>query len=73
VARIRLIVGLITPHRIYLTIMKPVRKTKARFRAVVPLMMNVRILFLLFQCPYPSCVFPRVKLLKIQKNVIKSN
>jgi hypothetical protein len=37
VARIRLIVGLITPHRIYLTIMKPVKEAKARSRAVVPL------------------------------------
>jgi hypothetical protein len=34
VARIRLIVGLITPHRIYLTIMKPVREAKARSRAM---------------------------------------
>jgi hypothetical protein len=37
VARTRLIVGLITPHRTYLTIMKPVREAKARSRAVVPL------------------------------------
>jgi hypothetical protein len=37
VARTRLIVGLITPQRIYLTIMNPVRETKARSRAVVPL------------------------------------
>jgi hypothetical protein len=37
VARTRLIVGLITPHHIYLTIMKPIREAKARFRAVVPL------------------------------------
>jgi hypothetical protein len=37
VARTRLIVGLITPHLIYLTIMKPVREAKARSRAVVPL------------------------------------
>jgi hypothetical protein len=40
VARTRLIVGLITPHRIYLTIMKPVREAKARSRAVVPLKKN---------------------------------
>jgi hypothetical protein len=33
----RLIVGLITPHRIYLTIMKPVWEAKARSRAVVSL------------------------------------
>jgi hypothetical protein len=37
VARIRLIVGLITPYRIYLTIMKPIREAKARSRALVPL------------------------------------
>jgi hypothetical protein len=35
VARTRLIVGLITPHRIYLIIMKPVREAKARSRAVL--------------------------------------
>jgi hypothetical protein len=35
VARTRLIVGLITPHRIYLTIMKPVREAKARSRAML--------------------------------------
>jgi hypothetical protein len=34
-----LIVGLITQHHTYLTIMKPVREAKARCRAVVPLMM----------------------------------
>jgi hypothetical protein len=28
-------VGLITPHRIYLTIMKPVREAKARSRAML--------------------------------------
>jgi hypothetical protein len=39
VTRTNLIVGLITPHCTYLTIMKPVREAKARFRAVVPLMM----------------------------------
>jgi hypothetical protein len=32
-----MIVGLITPHRIYLPIMKHVREAKARSRAVVPL------------------------------------
>jgi hypothetical protein len=37
VARTRLIVGLITPHRIYLSIMKPVREAKAQSRAVVSL------------------------------------
>jgi hypothetical protein len=37
VARTRLIVGLITPHRSYLTIIKPVREAKVRSRAVVPL------------------------------------
>jgi hypothetical protein len=37
VARNRLIVGLITPHRKNLTIMKPVREAKARSRAAVPL------------------------------------
>jgi hypothetical protein len=35
VARTRLIVGLITPHRIYLTIMKPVREAKARSRSML--------------------------------------
>jgi hypothetical protein len=35
VARIRLIVRLITPRRIYLTIMKPVREAKARSRAML--------------------------------------
>jgi hypothetical protein len=35
VARTRLIVGLITPHGIYLTIMKPVREAKARSRAML--------------------------------------
>jgi hypothetical protein len=39
VTRTMLIVGLITPHRTYLTIKKPVREAKARFRTVVPLMM----------------------------------
>jgi hypothetical protein len=39
VTRIRLIVGLIIPHRTYLTLMKPVREAKARFRAVVPLLL----------------------------------
>jgi hypothetical protein len=43
----RLIVGLITPHRTYLTIMKPVREVKARFRAVVPLMMMMALEILL--------------------------
>jgi hypothetical protein len=37
VARTRLIVGLITPHRIFPTIKKAVREAKARSRAVVPL------------------------------------
>jgi hypothetical protein len=35
VARTRLIVGLITPDRIYLSIMKPVREAKARSRAML--------------------------------------
>jgi hypothetical protein len=35
VARIRLIVRLITPHRIYPTIKKPVREAKARSRAML--------------------------------------
>jgi hypothetical protein len=35
VARNRLIVGLITPHLIYLTIMKPEREAKARSRAML--------------------------------------
>jgi hypothetical protein len=41
VARTRLIVGLITPHRIYLTIMKPVKEAKAQSRAVVPLKKDI--------------------------------
>jgi hypothetical protein len=39
----RLIVGLITPHCTYLTIMKPVREAKARLRAVVSLMMMMAV------------------------------
>jgi hypothetical protein len=35
VARTRLIVGLITPHRIYLNNRKPVREAKARSRAIL--------------------------------------
>jgi hypothetical protein len=35
VARTRLIVGLITPHRIFPTIRKPVREAKGRSRAIL--------------------------------------
>jgi hypothetical protein len=41
VARTRLIMGLITSHCIYVTIMKPVKEAKARSRAVVPLKKNL--------------------------------
>jgi hypothetical protein len=44
VPRTRLIVGLITPHLTYLTIMKPVREAKARCRAVVPLMIMMMMM-----------------------------
>jgi hypothetical protein len=42
VARSRLIVGLITPHRIYLIIMRPVREAKARPRAMLCMYVYIR-------------------------------
>jgi hypothetical protein len=44
VARTRLIVGLITPHRIYLTIIKPVSEAVARSRAMLCMYENWKAL-----------------------------